>query len=308
MEGRRTNEALTLRERALGKVGPTAFFYDRPNNPVAYRDLAGGAAEPRRTVVSTDRCNACHLQLSVHGGQRNETQYCVFCHAPDATDWGNAVTAAGAAPPAGRPKVASSDPARVEVAATADGVEERSIQLKHLIHRIHTGHAMFDGSAEQPGPEAAPDLPYAIYGFRTNLFLFDEVRVPEEARMRCSSCHEGETWLLESIPASALPTVSNEPTFLLLEPLQAYLGADPADPAAKPPAPIHVGVPVHDPSGGTEPKQNPMMSACVSCHTSPFALTHARAESPAPGQERCLLCHGEGQVAPVRAVHAAVAE
>jgi OmcA/MtrC family decaheme c-type cytochrome len=42
---------------------------------------------PRRQVVSTDKCAACHKDLGfVHGGTRNDTQECTICHNPTLVD------------------------------------------------------------------------------------------------------------------------------------------------------------------------------------------------------------------------------
>ena len=40
----------------------------------------------RALVVSTDSCNSCHEELSFHGGNRIEADYCVTCHNPGSTD------------------------------------------------------------------------------------------------------------------------------------------------------------------------------------------------------------------------------
>jgi len=81
-------------------------------NPIQYVNVAGGTATPRRAVVATSNCTACHDQLLLHGGQRQNTQECVICHNPTASDV------------AQRP-------------ASAGAVE--SISFQRLIHRIHTG-------------------------------------------------------------------------------------------------------------------------------------------------------------------------
>jgi OmcA/MtrC family decaheme c-type cytochrome len=261
LEGRRVNAALTTSERANGTLGETANFYDKPNNPVRYIAVAGGTVEERRTVVTTERCSACHDVLSFHGGQRNETQYCVLCHAPDATDWG---TPALTGTTAGRPKIDVGGVPTVNVAATPDNIEERSIHLKNMIHRIHTGE------------DLELTRPFAVYGFRTSLFYFDELRVPALARMRCTSCHEEDTYTLEALPLDAAPTVANEtPTIM------------------------HTGTQQHAAGENTVP---PIRSACLSCHDTPFARQHADAFT-AGLTERCRECHTEGNVAAVKTAH-----
>jgi OmcA/MtrC family decaheme c-type cytochrome len=39
-----------------------------------------------RDIVTVDTCNNCHDRLELHGGSRNETEYCVTCHNPGSTD------------------------------------------------------------------------------------------------------------------------------------------------------------------------------------------------------------------------------
>lgn len=46
----------------------------------------GSEVAPRRTVVSMAKCNACHGDLTFHGGGRTEIEMCVLCHNPTAAD------------------------------------------------------------------------------------------------------------------------------------------------------------------------------------------------------------------------------
>jgi OmcA/MtrC family decaheme c-type cytochrome len=87
-------------------------------NQVMYFPVDSSPVQPRRTVVSTANCNACHVYLSLHGSLRNNTQYCVFCHNPSDTD---ASTRAMAKNPA-------------DAAAPPQG-----INFPLLAHKIHTG-------------------------------------------------------------------------------------------------------------------------------------------------------------------------
>jgi OmcA/MtrC family decaheme c-type cytochrome len=52
-----------------------------------YFSVDKSATVPRRQVVSTDKCAACHKDLGfVHGGARAATQECVICHNPSLKD------------------------------------------------------------------------------------------------------------------------------------------------------------------------------------------------------------------------------
>ena len=84
-------------------------------NAVHYENLSGGMPQPRRAVVDLALCNTCHDQLVLHGGQRFNTEECVFCHNPNAERH--------------RP-------------ANAEQAPPESIDFKRMIHRIHTGEEL----------------------------------------------------------------------------------------------------------------------------------------------------------------------
>jgi OmcA/MtrC family decaheme c-type cytochrome len=143
-------------------------------NPVAYLNLAGGTATPRRTAVDVDNCNACHGELSLHGNNRvGQTQYCVMCHNPTATD--AAVRPAGHGSPV-------------------------TIDFKVMIHKIHRGGAL--PSFVESG------TPYVIYGFGGSANTFTSGGFPgslndcakchtpgsftEPSTAVCTSCHDGQ--------------------------------------------------------------------------------------------------------------------
>lgn len=82
------------------------------NNKVIHFSVDGSAVAPRRTIVSTAKCNGCHANLALHGNNRNQVETCILCHNPVETD------------AARRP--ASQMPAE-------------SIDMALMIHRIHAG-------------------------------------------------------------------------------------------------------------------------------------------------------------------------
>jgi OmcA/MtrC family decaheme c-type cytochrome len=137
-------------------------FTEGALNPVFYVSLGSGEAVARRTVVDQTKCNNCHDRLALHGGQRLVVQECVMCHNPNATDT------------ARRP---------------ADANPPESIDMKRMIHRIHTGE------------ELTQD--YTVYGFYTppnppNPVGFNEVLYPGDRR-NCIACHT-------TMSTAALPT------------------------------------------------------------------------------------------------------
>ncbi len=145
-----------------------------------YVDLATGAQvnDPklqRRKSVDINKCNNCHTRLSLHGANRvNSIEECVICHNPDATDKGQ------------RP----ADPS-----TTPDGLVERSIHFKTLIHGIHTG-------------ENHSVKPFVIYGFGGSVNDFSDVTYPRDRR-ECMACHIDSKASGFPLPAGALGTTTS---------------------------------------------------------------------------------------------------
>jgi OmcA/MtrC family decaheme c-type cytochrome len=58
-----------------------------PANPVLDFIPATGQVVPlAKNIIATESCNACHANLSFHGGPRLTVEYCVTCHNPDTID------------------------------------------------------------------------------------------------------------------------------------------------------------------------------------------------------------------------------
>ena len=81
-------------------------------NPIHYFSVGNAPVEPRRQIVSDDKCGSCHKNLSFHGDIREGSEYCVVCHQTGADD----------------------SPFRPE-----DQFPARTIDFKFMIHRIHMG-------------------------------------------------------------------------------------------------------------------------------------------------------------------------
>ncbi len=234
--------------RSVPLAGDGTVTEPPDTNAVTYFTASGtGTPEPRRQIVEQARCLACHDVLLLHGGQRRDVEYCVVCHNPTQTDWGR------------RPKVGGA----VNIGATEDLIEERTVDFKRLIHRIHTGENL-----ERTDP-------FVVYGFGASVNDFSGIRFPGN-RARCGNCHLPDTWLIESIPDTAQPTVANETS----TPLH---GTSAAHPLADPEVPK-------------------IQAACLSCHDSDAAWVHAQLNT-LDGEETCIICHGEGRTAAVGLVH-----
>lgn len=110
----------SLNTTIKGPYGKDTVVPESTTNPIMYASLDGSNPVARRTVVNLDKCNSCHKDIggpdgiSIHGGQRRNTQYCIICHNPKLT---NAPTDA------------------------ADPTTAQSMQFKNLIHTIHMGAA-----------------------------------------------------------------------------------------------------------------------------------------------------------------------
>jgi OmcA/MtrC family decaheme c-type cytochrome len=235
--------------RAVTLAAEVTYEEGLAENPVAYFSVDGSALAPYASPVDLARCDRCHGEQRNHGGLRRSPEYCVLCHTADATDW------------ARRPKGPDRN---VNLAATVDGIEEQSIRLPVLIHRLHTGN------------ESDSTGPFVVYGFGGSFDFFNEIHFPGN-RADCATCHQPGQYLVETIPATALPTVANETATIM-----------------------HQGTAVHAPG---EPALPPVQSACLACHDSPAAQAHAALQTTSAGVEACVVCHGEGREASVRTVH-----
>ncbi len=134
-------------------------------NPVVNFSVDGSPVQPRRTVVALSNCNNCHVALSLHGGLRNNTEYCVFCHNPSNTD--------------------ASTRASATVAADKT-LPPQGINFNLLVHRIHDGVNVTANGGK----------PFIVVGFGGSHNDFSGVLFPAmspsgEATylQNCSLCH-----------------------------------------------------------------------------------------------------------------------
>jgi len=102
--------------------------------------------ESGREIVDNDTCNACHDNLSVHGGARFDLQYCAMCHE----------------------------------SYSFDAQSGNSIDLKVMIHKIHSGETL---------PSVKAGGFYGIFGFGNTFNDFSDVVYPQDKR-NCTTCHE----------------------------------------------------------------------------------------------------------------------
>jgi OmcA/MtrC family decaheme c-type cytochrome len=127
-------------------------------NAVSYAPITDADAEARRMLVNIEKCDDCHNQLSLHGGNRTDKpEVCVTCHNPNMTDFARR---------AGEP-----------CNSTVSG-DDQTIDFKRLIHSIHSSG--FNG------------VPFDVCGFGNSVNLF-EVEYPGRLN-NCEGCHNPDTY------------------------------------------------------------------------------------------------------------------
>ncbi|MGB7293297.1 MAG: OmcA/MtrC family decaheme c-type cytochrome [Thermodesulfobacteriota bacterium] len=162
---------------------------DAGHNVVFYFPVTDSEAVPRRMAVdSSTKCIACHgvfsKDFSIHGGIRNDSEYCVLCHNPSHDSLSRQL------PPIG------------EMTLT------NTVHYKVMIHKIHTG-------------EDLTNKPYLLYSPPRGTFPdqverpvdFSEVRFPGDRR-DCETCHLAGTNLLDAgrgvLGSGVLPSTNHE--------------------------------------------------------------------------------------------------
>jgi hypothetical protein len=241
-----------------------------------YKNVGTGSPVARRQLVDIAKCDVCHKALSLHGSNRNDdTQVCVVCHNPASTDYGRRAALTG-------PGI--------------DGLYERPIDFKYMIHGIHRGN--FLGSA----PPDGLGMPFVVYGFGGNYTDFTDVIFPAGNDVgNCNACH--------------IKDASGNPTYMP--------GVDPFAQAMTTSTGLGVNFMLlpTPPTTGSPVSTSPTMAACTGCHQAPLEISHMLqnggsaavtkdaegrmfpASNPA-GVETCAVCHGAGALADVSKVHA----
>lgn len=89
-------------------------------------DLADGASKPRRPIVDSEKCIACHgsalYNHGATGGRFDNVDSCIACHNPAATDIGRRQLLFGG----------------IEAGNAYDGKDAESFALAYNMHRIHS--------------------------------------------------------------------------------------------------------------------------------------------------------------------------
>jgi OmcA/MtrC family decaheme c-type cytochrome len=150
-------------EGYLQPVSPSGPIY-AALNPVVYVGVTDPVGVPRRTVVERAKCNACHVDMSAHGGTRKSPEYCVLCHTPGAVDEGGV--------------------ARFEVPKTVAA----PLNFKVMVHKIHRGERLTRGYVVGGAPLPTSDRPAGTP------IDFGRVAYPGDLRA-CWACHASTSYL-----------------------------------------------------------------------------------------------------------------
>jgi OmcA/MtrC family decaheme c-type cytochrome len=233
----------------------------------------GKGYSARRTIVSNDKCNACHAALGAnptfHAGQRNDAPTCAFCHNPNQTSSGWSANAKDFIHGIHGTGMRTA-PFNWHAASAADGFwlvtyPANSCEACHL-----SGTYDFSGTSS-----AVPNL------------LASTVAVD----------------LTRAAPASYTLSPYVDQAGILSSATTHPYGAGfsfAGDTGATTAA------------AGTTLVTSPITAACVACHDNSGARDHMssnggsfyEARSTAfPLAERCLPCHGSGKVASIADVH-----
>jgi OmcA/MtrC family decaheme c-type cytochrome len=140
LEGRR---ALTI---LPGTVSQQNTQYGAHNLVVNF-SVDGSPVTARRQVVSLDKCNVCHTNLSLHGANRDRIEQCVMCHNPSETD----AAVRGQA----------QDP-------TDKATPPQAVDFAYMIHHIHGGADI----------KAYTGASYIVVGYGGSHNDFSDVRYP----------------------------------------------------------------------------------------------------------------------------------
>jgi OmcA/MtrC family decaheme c-type cytochrome len=280
-------------------------FAAKPNFYTATKSGATwtfGAANPRRAVVSFDKCNNCHIQIGFHSNQgRQGPDYCATCH---------------------NPKLENGTRDRVKFADARDYTDyigyttttsgkvylTESVSANVFIHRIHMGSEL---PSVQNATQASPWVPEPgriFYGATRSAFVGVTATTPPEITDlsefampnpigRCDQCHLSGTW--------AAPLSSER------APVErSFRDCNPVTPSWA------SGEQWCDNTSNSGPTKRgilvtpPVKAVCTSCHDDLATDTHADQNTTSPmsasAVERCDDCHGAGTTWDSMKVHAPI--
>ena len=279
-----------------------------------YKDVAlSGNLQPRRVIVSNDKCNVCHgalgatsgsntLASAFHSGARNTVEACVVCH----------------------------DPNRASSTVMTSGLTlNEPYQMKSMIHGIHGnskrlypfthGNAVVGAFCNPANPLSKSPLcdPSLVLASTVENYAA-EVAYPQVG-LNCDACHVNGSWKQDlgtlgamtiAVPGSVTSLTSSttfSATAALFESSGACIGAT-GSVAAKTLKCTAVDL-------NKMPVISPKAATCTSCHDSSKAIGHVtsfggsafgdknQGQIAVLPRETCNDCHSPGGFKGVDIVH-----
>jgi hypothetical protein len=257
--------------------------FSPPGQP-SFRDSAGivhdfkflGDQPVRsREVITRTACNACHVDLQLHGGSRSDPEACNTCHTRGSMDRGvgargsactTSATCGGFADGWETCQDTNSDGVPDACVIAADPTPNGSVRFSSMVHAIHFGRRR--GEYSQRNNLTAPGK-IAWVGNGNRFIRFDEVLFPLDVR-NCKNCH--------------------------------------ADSGAICSASIPCGVGQECVSGRCANRafRNASGEVCLSCHDHEATYGHVMLNTftgTTPPIETCAVCHGPSAELSVEKVH-----
>jgi OmcA/MtrC family decaheme c-type cytochrome len=257
-------------------AGKTVYVLTKPGLSLAVdnasKSVTSTGFTARRTLVDNAKCNACHDQLGLftettpfHGGGRNDGTTCNICHSPNAS------------------------------------LKGWSWGFNTFVHAIH-------GSAKRT----------VKYTFTKD---FSTVGLPPGANVKyCETCHTAGSYDYSATANAAAAskllfyTVGTGTTAAADSTTAPYI-AQTANTAYGSGFSYSTatGAVVTTEAAATTLVISPIAAACFSCHDSATATSHMKQNGGSiygartaalAASETCLLCHGTGKTADIKAMHA----
>jgi OmcA/MtrC family decaheme c-type cytochrome len=258
---------------AMKQVNVPGYLYDTATGKGGVAAVITNASKAavgkvgRRAIVDNARCLDCHDQLGVtpyfHGGGRNDGTLCAVCHNGNRTSGG------------------------------------WSANAKDFIHSLHAGRV-----------RSQPFTWQIAAGY-----TFWDVEFPNRLN-NCLSCHKAGTYDLSAVATQAAVDNmlwSTTATGNLLATTSSVYAVGTI---------YGTGFSYNAVSGVTTAAQgntlvtSPITAACIACHDSNAAYSHmdlmggsfyqlrsSMPTGPLAVGESCLVCHGPGNIADIKAVH-----
>lgn len=261
----------------------------------------------RRIIVDNAKCNACHGKLGVaptyHSGQRNDAPTCTFCHTANRTN-------------SGWPVNINYDVHSLHGAAmrtnkfsweASAGAKFWNVKYPGILNNCEGCHitGMYDFSANVNPGHGAP----VIYTYTPQLLssLLMTTAASGTIKKVGDTVSTSDTRLIASVGVATTGTETFDALNLAISPFvtagTAYGSGFAVNSSTFAPTD----------AAATTLVLSPISAACSGCHDTKTARAHMQANGGTvygprsdalANTEQCLICHGVGKTADIKAVHA----